>query len=99
MGCQVYRNQLLEPLPLAEDFRPYLFRHTYCTNLQKKGVDVRTAQALMGHADITETANIYTHSDNSLIVQAAEIINHKRVLKPVRKKLSGCNLGCNSKRT
>ena len=74
MGCRVYRNELVPPLPLASDFVPYCLRHTYCTDLQKKGVDIRTAQKLMGHADIQVTANIYTHVDTSQIVEAAKIL-------------------------
>lgn len=75
MGCRVYRNQLVPPYPLADDFVPYNLRHTYCTDLQKKGVDIRTAQYLMGHSDISLTANIYTHADNSTILGAAKLIN------------------------
>ena len=75
MGCAVYRNQLIAPFPLADDFVPYNLRHTYCTDLQKKGIDIRTAQYLMGHSDISLTANIYTHADNSTILEAAKIIN------------------------
>lgn len=75
MGCKVYRNQLIAPYPLDEGFRPYYLRHTHCTDLQKKGVDVRTAQYLMGHSDITITANIYTHADNQTIIDAADKIN------------------------
>lgn len=74
MGCKVYRNQLMDPLPLADDFVPYDLRHTYCTDLQKKKIDIRTAQYLMGHADIRMTANIYTHADNSTILEAAKIL-------------------------
>lgn len=75
MGCKVYRNALVPPYPLADDFVPYDLRHTYCTDLQKMGVDIRTAQYLMGHADIRMTANIYTHADNSTILAAAKLIN------------------------
>ena len=75
MGCKLYRNQLVPPLPLAEDLVPYDFRHTYCTNLAKSGVDIRTAQKLMGHASIQMTANIYTHVDESQIMAAADLIN------------------------
>ena len=71
MGAKVYRNQLIGPLPLAEDFVPYLLRHTYCTDLKKKGVDVRIAKDLMGHADIKTTANIYDHSDGDTLLLAA----------------------------
>ena len=71
MGARTYRNKLIPPFPLATDFVPYILRHTYCTDLQKKGVDVRAAQKLMGHADISTTANIYTHQDNETLLQAA----------------------------
>lgn len=68
-------GQLVPPLPLAEDLVPYCLRHTYCTNLAKRGVDIRTAQYLMGHSDITLTANIYTHVDQSALQKAADLIN------------------------
>ena len=74
MGCRVYRNQLMPPYPLAEDFVPYDFRHTYCTDLQKAGIDIRVAQKLMGHADIQTTANIYTHVDMDSITAAAQAL-------------------------
>ena len=75
MGCRTYRNQLIPPYPLAADFVPYMLRHTYCTDLQKKGVDVRTAQYLMGHSDISVTANIYTHIDLDQVKVAADLID------------------------
>lgn len=75
MGGKLYRNELLYPLPLAKDFVPYLLRHTYCTDLKKKGVDVRTAKELMGHADIRTTANIYDHCDNESLMEAARLIS------------------------
>lgn len=74
MGCKVYRNALVPPYPLAEDLVPYCFRHTYCTNLQKQGVDIRAAQYLMGHSDIKLTANIYTHSGVHNAEEAAKIL-------------------------
>ena len=73
-GAKTYRNRIIEP-KLAPDIVPYCLRHTYCTNLAKKGVDIRVAQKLMGHADITMTANIYTHVDNDDIISAARLIN------------------------
>jgi len=76
MGCKVYRNELIPPLPLADDFVPYDLRHTYCTNLARAGVDIRTAQKLMGHANISITADIYTHVDTKDIITAAELINN-----------------------
>lgn len=59
MGCRTYRNELIPPLPLAPDLTPYCLHHTYCTDLAKKGIDIRIAQKLMGHSNISLTANIY----------------------------------------
>ena len=72
MGCKTYRNRLVPPFPLAEDFTPYCLRHTYCTDLCKANIDVRSAQRLMGHANISITSDIYTHVDQSDILKAAE---------------------------
>lgn len=60
--------------PLAKDFTPYCLRHTFCTDLKDKGVDIRDAQYLMGHANISVTANIYTHSDKATAIKVASMI-------------------------
>ena len=67
MGAKTKRNQLVT-FPLAPDFVPYCLRHTYCSDLARMGVDIRTAQKLMGHSSIELTANIYTHVDNSQLL-------------------------------
>lgn len=41
---------------------PHVCRHTYCSNMAKSGVNAKTLQYLMGHADIATTLNVYTHS-------------------------------------
>lgn len=61
LGCRTYRNKLVPPYPLSDDLCSYCLRHTYCTNLARRGVDLRTAQKLMGHASIRMTAEIYSH--------------------------------------
>lgn len=72
-----YRNRLIlhgESPELLDSLVAYDLRHTYCTDLQKAGVDLKTASYLMGHADIQTTANIYSHTDGELIDAAAEKI-------------------------
>ena len=41
------------------------FRHTLATMLYQDGVDVKTIQAIIGHADINTTLNTYVHADDS----------------------------------
>lgn len=40
---------------------PHMLRHTYASMLYFSGVDVLTAQKLLGHADVSTTLKIYTH--------------------------------------
>ncbi len=42
-------------------FTAHQLRHTYATMLYDAGVDVKTAQDFLGHADPSVTMNIYTH--------------------------------------
>lgn len=46
---------------LANDITPHMFRHTYASDLYKAGVDIKSAQYLLGHTDIKTTLNVYTH--------------------------------------
>lgn len=78
MGCRMYRNALIPPYPLADDLVPYCLRHEYCTELARRGIDIRVAQKLMGHADIKMTANIYTNlQDDSLIDMAKALYGYE----------------------
>lgn len=61
MGVKTYRNKLIEPHMFSAEVTPYYLRHTYATDLFEMGIDLKTAQYLLGHADIETTANICTH--------------------------------------
>lgn len=75
MGAQIKNNQLIPPLPLAEDFKMYNLRHTYCTDLEKMGVPINIARQLMGHSTIELTSKIYTHASVESLNIAKAIIN------------------------
>ena len=66
MGAKVEAGVVVEHV-LAEDLTPYCLRHTFCTDLQRAGVPINVAKELMGHANISVTANIYTHRDQTVL--------------------------------
>lgn len=77
MGCRTYRNKLVPPYPLADDFTLYNLRHTYCTDLEKMGVPINIASRLMGHSNISITSKIYTHASAEALEIARDLIDGK----------------------
>lgn len=64
IGAALYRNKITVHA-LDQAITPHYLRHTYATFLCRQGVKLKTAQYLLGHADIRTTANIYTHVEES----------------------------------
>ena len=51
---KIYRVQM-------QKVTPHVCRHTFCSNMAKSGMNPKTLQYIMGHADISVTLNTYTH--------------------------------------
>lgn len=66
MGAKVRDGEVIQHA-IAPDLTPYCLRHTFCTDLQRAGVPINVAKELMGHANISVTANIYTHRDQKVL--------------------------------
>ena len=66
-----------QELPPWKEFnvRTHDFRHSYCTMLYELGIDIKTAQTWMGHADEAMTRHIYTHLSDAQLVKATELLH------------------------
>lgn len=53
----------------------HALRHTFGSLLLEKGVDLKTISYLLGHSDITVTANIYLHVTREQAVNSIEVLN------------------------
>lgn len=58
--CEKYNGIYKEQLP---KITPHVCRHTFCSNMAKSGMNPKTLQMIMGHADIGVTLDTYTHFD------------------------------------
>jgi integrase/recombinase XerD len=76
-GGGVYKmiRRLLKQAGLdGQGITPHKLRHTFATHLVRNGVDVKTVQELLGHADLGTTAK-YLHSDGQAKQAAVARLN------------------------
>ena len=60
---------------IAPDLVLYCLRHTYGTDLQRAGVPINIAKAIMGHSDISVTANVYTDATVEDAMSARDLMD------------------------
>ncbi|WP_432354597.1 tyrosine-type recombinase/integrase [Sporosarcina sp. A2] len=58
------------------DFKlhPHFFRHTFCTRLLKKGVDLTTVSKLAGHSNVNMTARFYIQTTKQEKMDAVNLL-------------------------
>ena len=77
-GDPLYPDENGEPRnghKISPDLVLYSLRHTYGTDLQRAGVPINVAKALMGHSDISVTANVYTDATTDDAISARDKID------------------------
>ncbi len=49
---------------------PHVLRHTFCTNMQRSGIGIKSLQYWMGHSNVSVTLDVYTHTDYNAVEDA-----------------------------
>ncbi len=62
-------------LQVIEEFTAHQLRHTYSSMLYDAGVDPKSAQKFLGHADLQVTLKIYTHLSEEKERGAVDALN------------------------
>ena len=60
--------------PDFPEVTPHICRHTFCTKMIDKGIDPKTLQYLMGHANVSITLDRYTHKSNEKAIETMRVI-------------------------
>ncbi len=74
------------------DINGHQLRHAYAKLLYRAGVDPKTAQSLLGHADIQTTMNIYTDFDEEMTKKGGRLLNDFINSSTLNFETNDCNI-------